>query len=119
MTKKRSSPRATIAAPNRAPELREDQRRINIAFEMETLEHAVEGVRLLAELTSDSATPDADELHATLRGMKGMLALLGSRLRLWRRGLHGSIDPLLLWAPHNDHIPSPDDDEPDLHLVSW
>ena len=99
--------------------LRSESSAVSLNLELSTLEHALRGASLLAELLANHDLPDEETQRMAPHCITAQLALVNARLRHVGRVIRGEEDAETLWAPHNatSLSPRPGDDE-DVRLVS-
>ena len=98
---------------------RSESSAVSLSMELATLEHALRGASLLAELLANHDLPDEETQRMAPHCISAQLALVNARLRHVGRVTRGEEDAETLWAPHNATSPSPlPGDDGDVRLVS-
>jgi hypothetical protein len=102
-----------------ARSLRSESSAISLNLELTTLEHALRGASLLAELLANHDLPDEETQRIAPHCITAQLALVNARLRHVGRVIRSEEDAETLWSPHNATSPSPlPGDDGDVRLVS-
>jgi hypothetical protein len=93
---------------------------LSLAFEVDELERAIDGARvLLDEYRLGSITDAADEEHVP-RHVSAILGIVAARMRLVRSAVRGGLNPKLVWSPFNAQPGPPQaGDDPDVTLTGW
>lgn len=84
-----------------------EEKVVSLNLELATLEHALRGAQLLAELLANNDMPTAEADRQSPRSVVAILALADARLQQLRRVIRGEADARHLWAPHNAISPEP------------
>lgn len=90
-------------------------RALELADELAVLRHALEGVRLLVEISSEHVAPDEETARLAPRCAVAVTTLVVQRLHEVERATRGTIDPAGLIASHNEAV----GDEGGVRLVPW
>ncbi|QRN99159.1 hypothetical protein JRI60_09125 [Archangium violaceum] len=99
--------------------LRSESSAVSLSMELTTLEHALRGASLLAELLANHDLPEEETQRMAPHCISAQLALVNARLRHMGRVIRGEEDAETLWAPYNATSPSPrPGDDEDVRLVS-
>ncbi len=84
---------------------------VSVGYELQTLEHAVEGALVLVELQRVSGLEEGEDIG---RSVSPVLALVACRVRDLGRVVRGSMPADQFLAPHNDALDPHAGDDPDL-----
>jgi hypothetical protein len=95
-------------------------RRLSLGWELGELERAVDAARILCGLSGEGQFATLQDAERAPLAAAAVLALVGERLRLVRRVVHGWVPAQLLVAGHNEvhdtDAPLEDDDDVVLPL---
>lgn len=77
-------------------------RKVSLAFELDGLASALNGLRILAEALGQNGLATEDDARAVPMAVAASLAALGSRITQLRRVVRGEADPRSVWTSFND-----------------
>lgn len=95
------------------------QRKLRVGWELMTIQHAIDGARILVEgIANHQLGSDHDE-KAAPHAAAAMLSLVSLRMRdLWR-AVQGTTNPAdSIWGPHNSTEPRSNEHD-DVYLTEW
>ena len=95
------------------------RKKVSIALELTEVMHALAGARILVSTVLLGGLPQGPDDQETPAAVEAILRLVGLRLRDSVSAIRGTVDPVLLWAPHNAALPrSSEEGARDLHLTA-
>jgi hypothetical protein len=81
-----------------------ERRRLSIADEVALVRRALDGIRLLVELSEEHVAPDQATEQLAPRSAAAIAVIVGQRLRAVERAARGSLDPAELIHPENEAL---------------